>query len=123
VLPIRADGVIDVNFAFDLERTFVLSAGKCAWFNAEPLVRVVRIRRADYTPPADSPFESAPVLCGLEAVDRSRWPRLTRWTYGHPVEGYRLIGPCTPLNPGSYRVDVGGSGAGSRIVTIGDDRR
>ena|SRR6185312_13130007 len=68
-----------------------------------------------------SPETGSPLICGLVVADRSHPLPLTQWTYGQPVPGFVSIGSCRPLVPGSYRADVEGSGAGSRVFVVGAD--
>jgi hypothetical protein len=111
--------IIDIKFAFGSGAPFQMSAAKCAWFNRAPAVQSIVIRHAEQSRHVDGP-----ILCGIEAADRSgNWPKLAGWTYGQPRDGFRLIGSCEPLEPGAYRVDIHGSGAGSRLITLGTDGR
>ena len=107
--------IIDIRFAFANGGGFQVSAAKCAWFHGTPAVQSIVIRRAD-----EGRHVDGPVLCGLKITDQSgNWPELSDWTYGQPRDGFKLIGSCEPLEPGAYRVDVHGAGAGSRLITLG----
>jgi hypothetical protein len=72
---------------------------------------------------AESGGDSPSVLCGLVVPEGGRPLALSEWTYGQPVKGFVRVGPCTPLVPGTYRIDVVGSGAGSRTTAVGADGR
>jgi hypothetical protein len=111
--------IIDIRFAFGSGGAFQMSAAKCAWFNGTPAVQSIVIRHAD-----QGRHVAGPVLCGIEVADQSgRWPKLAGWIYGRPIDGFKLIGSCDPLEPGSYRVDIHGAGAGSRLITLEADGR
>ena len=82
---------------------------RCSGLRKVPRVDRLSVR-------SDKPGSS--VVCGLIVADRSKPLPLSDWSYGQSVSGFVSTGPCTPLAPGSYRIDVQGSGSGSRVVVM-----
>jgi hypothetical protein len=101
--------IIDINVAHADRRGLELHFERCTTFGKVPHVSRLKIRKYDA------------VFCELDVADRAKPLPLGSWTYGRPVAGFVLNGRCEPLQPGTYRVDIEGSGAGTSTIDVGDD--
>jgi hypothetical protein len=108
--------IIDVNTAFERDGQLGFSLERCTWPHRADVERL-EIRPKEPTgsyPPS--------ILCGLQSNDRGRLPPLDQWAYGKRIEGFTVIGKCPPLDPGTYRVVVQGSGSGSYAFSVAEGR-
>jgi hypothetical protein len=109
---------IAVNPLFAPDGALGFSLERCDWPKSAGVSRLEIRRNED----AAGPFNSAQSLCGLDTTEPGRLRPLPRWTYGEPVAGFRVIGSCLPLESGTYRIVVEGTGGGQRVFAVAGGR-